>query len=350
MTDLDRLRERIAAIDEEIVRLMIQRNDTAKEIGEMKKAGGIPLIDRNVEKAVAERYRKAAENSSLPDDVAVSICKMLIRSSVELQSSLLRKRCAKRVTVIGGIGKMGKWMVRYFESMGAKVNVIDVSVGAPEDMKDSDIVVVSVPVSSVGSVLADADRLCKKDALIFDISSIKTPFASTLKEMATRRKVCSVHPMFGPSARSMNERSVIVCNCGCEAAVSEASELFDNDDADVIVTGIERHDELMAYVLGFAHASGITFFTALRESGIPFRELKRTAGTTFERFLAASTPVSEEDASLYHEIQKLNISSEDMWNVYENAVRKVREASLSDDVEMFSELMESGRKFLTDHR
>lgn len=344
------LRKKIEEIDKEIVELMIQRNETAEEIGFIKRTRGMPLVNRDVEEAVIKRYRTAADGSLLPPDVAESICRLLIQSSVELQSSLVRRKCNKRVTIVGGNGKMGRWMTRYFESMGAAVNIIDVSAGVPEDMKGADIVVISVPISSVRSVLADADTFCKKDALIFDIASIKSPFASTLKEMAKRRKVCSVHPMFGPSARSMNERNVIVCGCGCETAVTEASELFDNDGSNVTITDVERHDELMAYVLGLSHASGIAFFTALKESGIPFRELKMSGGTTFERFLAASAPVSEEDASLYHEIQKMNISSGDMWGVYENAVKKVRDASLSDDDEMFSELMESGRKFLKDQR
>ena len=343
------LRKKIEELDKEIVELMIQRNDTAKEIGSIKKIRGLPLIDRAVEDAVVKRYRTAAENTSLPADTAEMICRILIQSSVELQAPMVRKRCDKRITIVGGSGKMGRWMHRYFEGMGAKVNVIDVSVGGPKDMKDSDIVIISVPITSVESVLKDADAFCKKDALIFDISSIKSPFSSMLTEMAKRRKVCSVHPMFGPSAASMNGRNVIVCDCGCDAAVSEVSELFGNDGSNIVVTDIERHDELMAYVLGFAHASNITFFTALRESGIPFHQLKDASSTTFERCLAACSPVAEEDASLYHVIQSMNINSEDMWDVYENAVKRVRKASLSEDGEMFAELMELGRNYLNDH-
>jgi len=343
------LRKKIEEIDKEIVELMIQRNETAEEIGSIKKIRGLPLIDRNVEDAVVKRYRTAAEGTSLPADTAEAICRILIRSSVELQAPMVRKRCDKRITIVGGSGKMGRWMHGYFEGMGAKVDVIDVSAGEPNDMKDSDIVIISVPISSVEQVLNDADTFCKKDALIFDISSIKSPFAAKLTEMAGRRKVCSVHPMFGPSAISMNGRNVIVCGCGCEAAVSEASELFDNDGSNIIVTDIKRHDELMAYVLGFAHASSITFFTALSESGIPFRELKEASSTTFERCLAACSPVADEDASLYRAIQSMNVNSEDMWDVYENAVRKVRKASLSDDGEMFADLMQNGRIYLKDH-
>ena len=346
MKDLEQLRKEIEELDSKIVGLMIRRNDVAAEIGRLKNELGIPLRNLDVEKKVIERYRRMSENSSLPQDAAESVCRTLIESSVELQSALLKKRCDKKVTIIGGTGGMGRWLQRYLGGMGADVNIVSRSVGRMEDAADSDIVIVSVPISKVESVLKETDAVCRKDALIFDISSVKSPFAKCLREMAGRRKVCSVHHMFGPSISSMFGRNVVVCDCGCGEAVSEAAELFDNEGSNMIFTSIERHDELAAYVLAFAHASNIVFFTALRESGIPFGELNRMASTTFRKCLNTCIPVSEENAPLYHEIQLLNSNTEAMWAVFEKAVREVMAASLSDDPERFVELMEEGKKYL----
>jgi len=346
MKDIASLRKEIERTDSEIVRLMIRRNDAAKRIGDLKAELGLPLRNLDVEREVVERYRRMAENSSIPEDVSEAVCRILIESSVELQARALRKGCTKKITIIGGRGKMGVWMDDYFTSMGATVNAVGRSYGGMSDAKDSDVVIVSVPISSTLKYLKEADEVCKEDALIFDISSIKSPLSGCLKEMAGRRKVCSVHPMFGPSAASLLGRNVVVCDCGCKAAVSEASELFDNDGSNIIITSVERHDELMAYVLGFAHASNITFFTALRESGIPFSEMRRTASTTFKRCMDTFIPVSEEDASLYHQIQRLNANAEDVWRVYENAFNEVKEASLSNDPQEFIRTMERGRDFI----
>jgi chorismate mutase/prephenate dehydrogenase len=104
----------------------------------------------------------------------------------------------------------------------------------------------------------------------------------------------------------------------------------------------------MAYVLAFSHASNIVFFTALRESGIPFGELDKIASTTLRKCLNTCIPVSEENAPLYHEIQRLNDNTEGMWDVFEKAVKEVREASLSYEPEKFIEIMESGKKYLSD--
>lgn len=343
--DLGSLRKRIEDIDREIIGLMIQRNDTARMIGELKKEHDIPLRNMGVESAVIERYRDLSEGSSLPKDVAEAVCKILISSSVDIQSEILKKRFEKRVVIVGGSGKMGKWMRGYFEGLGTDVTVIDVSVGIVEDLKDADIVVISVPISSVGLILEQADRLCRRDTLIFDIASVKSPFASKLKEMAKHRKVCSLHPMFGPSALTMIDRNVVICDCGCKEAVTEAKDIFSSSGPNIVVTDVERHDELMSYVLAFAHASNIVFFTALRDSGIAFDELKNVGSTTFNNTLNASVPVSRENASLYHEIQTLNINTEEMWNIYEKAVLTVKEASLSKDPDIFEKIMEYGRKY-----
>ena len=348
MKDLEQLRKEIETIDSEIVEMMIRRNDLAKEVGVLKNDLGIPVRNRDVEKKVIEKYRMLSENSSLPPDVSESVCKLLIESSVELQSIIPKKRCSKKVTIVGGTGGMGKWLQRYLTGLGATVNIVSRSVGSPDDMRDSDIVIISVPISSVESRLKEADAICKKDALIFDISSVKSPFAECLMDMAKHRRVCSVHHMFGPSILSMLNRNVVVCDCGCREAVSEAAELFDNEGSNLIFTSIERHDELMAYVLAFAHASNIVFFTALRESGIPFSELDMIASTTLRKCLNTCIPVSEENAPLYHEIQRLNDNTEGMWDVFERAVREVREASLSYDPKRFIEIMESGKEYLSD--
>ena len=345
MDDLEHLRKEIEEIDSKLVELMIRRNEIAKEVGIHKNKTGTELRNPDVEKKVIERYRNLSENSLLPQDVAESVCRLLIDSSVDLQSSILKKRCEKKITIIGGTGGMGQWLKRYFEGMGSEVIIAGRSVGHIEDAKDSDIVIISVPPSAVSETLKMMDAVCKRDALIFDISSIKSPFAKDIKELAMRRKVCSVHHMFGPSARSMLNRNVVICNCGCERAVKEAAELFDNEGSHLIFTTVERHDELMAYVLAFAHASNIVFFTALEKSGIPFDELKNIASTTFGRCLDACIPVSEENAPLYHEIQRLNSNTEEMWGIFEKALKEVKTASLSGDPNKFIEIMENGKKY-----
>jgi chorismate mutase/prephenate dehydrogenase len=304
----------------------------------MKGAEGTDVLRKRMNGIDSEIAELTAERSAVATEMD------RIEAAVSAGPSAVT--CRKKISVIGGRGKMGQWMLRHLSAMDASVNIIDIGEGSIDDARDSDIVIISVPISCVRRILGDLDRICRNDTLIFDISSVKSPFAGDLRKMAEYRRICSVHPMFGPSAQSLEGRTVVICDCGCAEAASEAKALFAADGVNIITTSPERHDDLMSYVLAFAHASNIAFFTVLRESGIPFGELKNVSSTTFGKCLDACIPVSGENAELYHSIQKLNLGTGEMWDIYENALKKVRDASLSDDPKMFIDLMDKGKKYL----
>ena len=338
------LRDKIREIDENIVKLAAERIRIAEEIGKIKVQEGRQIRDLEVERKVLERYRNAAEGTLLDETSAEEIARILIQNSVEVQAALPRKRSLVRnVCVIGGKGKMGQWISRLLSGSGHTVTVLD----AGDDLgsaADSDAVVISVPISAVRCVLDQLDRICDRQ-LIFDISSLKSPFIDVLREMGSRKKVCSLHPMFGPSAGSMYDRNVIVCDCGNKDAAEEAIELIGDHGENITIMDISEHDRHMSYVLGLSHAVNIAFFTALERSNIQFKDFERTASTTFRKNLDTNVSVASEDPLLYYEIQNLNINSSDVWKEFSDAVEDVKNASLDSGPENFAKLMNNGKMF-----
>ena len=341
---IDELRERIRELDEEIIELMIRRIKTAEDIGRLKNEQGILIRDRDVEKTVIERYRKLTEGTVLDPTSAEIICRQLIQNSVEAQAALPKISLKKRkICVIGGKGKMGVWITDLLRGSGHTVGVIDVD----DDIniaKNYDVVIISVPISSVGGVLKTLDGICDKQ-LIFDISSLKSPFIDLLEDMGSRKKVCSVHPMFGPSAPSLYDRNMIVCNCGNPDAVKEAIEIFSGHGANFKEMPVSEHDRHMSYVLGLSHAVNIAFFTVLERSNISFDDFKDVASTTLRKNIETNLSVVDEDPSLYYEIQHLNSNSSHAWDEFAAAVEDLRDASLNDDPAKFEMLMKKGKKF-----
>ena len=59
----------------------------------------------------------------------------------------------------------------------------------------------------------------------------------------------------------------------------------------------------IAYVLGLSHALNIAFFTALADSGEAAPALAKLSSTTFDEQLAVARKVSDDNPSLYFEIQ-----------------------------------------------
>jgi chorismate mutase/prephenate dehydrogenase len=189
------------------------------------------------------------------------------------------------------------------------------------------------------------DEICSEDTLIFDLTSLKTPIVEKLRSMAQRHMVCSIHPMFGPSATSMYGRNLIICDCGNEAAVEDVKRIFDDHGGNIRIMDVEQHDSYMSYVLGLTHAVNIALFTVLERSGYTFEDLLTVSSTTFNKGLDTNRSVASEDPMLYYGIQHMNSHSDDMWELFSNTVSELREKSLDDDPEGFVNLMNAGRRY-----
>ena len=350
--DLDELREEIARTDSEIIELVSKRIGIAQEIGDYKVANGLPIRNVEVEKKVISRYRDAAEDHGIDPDTLETVARALIREAVDREARITLPGPVRReISVIGGGGRMGAWLSELFERDGHRVKRIDTSSNnglTLADAASSDIVIVSVPMDAADGILNELDAICRDDALIFDIASLKTPIHDTLLRMAQHRKVCSVHPMFGPSVTSMYGRNLLVCDCGNSEAVAEARALFDNKGADLKTLELARHDEYMAYVLGLSHAVNIAFFTVLERSGIGYGEMCTVASTTFRKNMETNESVALEDPLLYYEIQNYNAFRDVMWERFSGAVDEIKRASIDDDPSDFVRIMDAGRKYFSE--
>ena len=345
---LDELRDGIRERDLQIIRLIAERTKLAKQIGEIKIGQGLPIRNIEVEKKVIGRYIEEGSRFGLSEGCMRTVASAAIQEAVDTESRLFKKDKRKKVAVVGGAGKMGKWTANLLKGDGNEITVIDPALkngSTIKDCADADVVIVSVPIHAVAGVLKELDGICGEDTLIFDLSSLKSSLLDTLRDMASRKKVCSVHPMFGPSALSMYDRNLIICDCGNRDAVNEAVTLFDDRGGNLRIMDVEEHDGYMSYVLGLTHAVNIALFTALERSGKSFKELQSVASTTFNKGLDTNRSVASEDPMLYYEIQHVNSHRDEMWNLFCDAIKDIREASVSDDPKRFVDIMEAGRLY-----
>lgn len=349
--ELEQIRREIGDIDRELLELMKRRVELGRLVGEEKVKSGAAVRNIEQERNVIDRYRGFALENGLNPVYAENICRILMQESIEAQAALPRPaKDSKHVAIIGGYGKMGRWMGDLLKQSGHRVDVIDPSAGnglTVDDAKWADVVIVSIPISRTGGMLRKLDEVCKHDALIFDIASLKSPFVEVLREIGGRRKVCSIHPMFGPSAKSMYNRNMVLCDCGSKDAVTEAESLLGNHGANIRIMPVEDHDVYMSYVLGLSHAVNIAFFTALDRSGISFSDMTSVASTTFDKMMDTNQSVALEDPYLYYEIQHMNSTREDMLKKFDQSVHDVVDAALSDEPMAFKDLMDKGREYFT---
>ena len=355
---LEELRDELSAVDRQLVELIAERQRLVGEIGRNKQATGTGTRDYAREKDVLDMGRAKAEELGLDPDLAENVLTELIRSSLASQERdrviSEGKGDGRRVLVIGGAGKMGRWFADFFTSQGFDTVIADPSVedgpGTYQNWTDAgidfDVIVVAAPLGISGRILAQLAVL-KPRGLVFDIGSLKTPLMDGLRELsAAGCKVVSLHPMYGPDTRLLSGRHLIFMDAGSSEAIDDAKELFAATMVEQIDMSLDDHDRLIAYVLGLSHALSIAFFTALAESGEAAPKLAQMSSTTFDSQLLVSAAVAQENPRMYFEIQNLNKFGLGPLDALCEATNRIRDVVSRGDEEAFVDLMQKGREYI----
>ena len=356
---LDELRERLTALDRQLVSLMAERQEIVAEVGAYKLKTGTATRDYAREREVIEGARRRAEDFGLDTDVAEEVMRALIRSSLTHQEQTRvaaeSTGAGKTALIIGGAGKMGGWMAEFLASQGYLIEIADprrsslpfpwVADWQQSDL-EQDIVVVAAPIKATSEILrALASR--RPRGLIMDVGSLKTPLKSAFEALQCAGcRVASVHPMFGPNTRLLSGRHVIFVDAGSERDLAEARQLFASTMAERVNMSLDDHDRAIAYVLGLSHALNLAFFTALAGSGELVPHLKALSSTTFDAQLDVASGVARDNPKLYFEIQALNHFGGAPLKALVESAQRVRELVEAGDEAGFVSLMEAGRDYL----
>jgi chorismate mutase/prephenate dehydrogenase len=342
-----------------VLELVAERQRLSQDIARVKRETGRPTRDFGRERDVLLRAREAATRLGVSPLVAEQILRLLIRSSLTTQEQALVAAqglgTGRRALIIGGAGKMGRWFADYLASQGFAVEVADPSdaaTGYPQrpDWRsgplDHDLLVVATPLGITREVLLELAAR-KPTGLVFDIGSLKTPLRAGLEALvAAGVRTASIHPMFGPDTELLSGRHVLHVDLGDPAAVREGQELFTSTMAEQVVTTLDEHDRLIAYILGLSHAVNIAFFTALAGSGEAAPQLARLSSTTFDAQFDVAAKVASESPALYFEIQRLNEHGAQSLEALTVAVAQLREAVETGDYASFEQMMLKGRSWV----
>ena len=348
--DLEDLRERIRRLDLELVERAAERISLARKVGEVKRRHGQATVDYAQERVVLERARAAARERGLDASVAADLLAGLIRAAVTAQDEdNLRTSGAgagRRAIVVGGAGRMGRWVTRFLAAQGFDALVLDVAVtdkaaneAARDALADAALVVCSTPPAATAALYAEWAAAGPPRGVVVDIASIKTPLVEAIRTLQRAGgRVASIHPLFGPSTVLLRDADVIVCDTGDEAATAAVEELFAPTTAHLVRMSLEEHDRVMADLLSLAHATAIAFAAALPPAEHPVRS------TTFRALETLAANVVRESPDVYYEIQAMNPHSAAALARLREAVERMTRALEARDPGAFRGLLDDGRR------
>jgi len=319
---LGELRRDIGGIDSDITRLLGRRMRLAQKIGKLKQERKMPIVDSVIEKAVIKNFVTSASEAGVEPGFAKQVASLIIEGSVQVQEAMQpvgsARRLGAKVAVIGA-GGMGAWFARFFKSRGNYVTVSDRDrrrarllasrigvIWAPsnlEAVKEGDIVVLAVPANAVSKVVNEILPVLRENSLLVEISAVKSPVMAALRLAEKQRvQVASIHPLFGPLARGLRGKKVIIINTGKQKRVSQTiRKLLSN--ASFLLTDPRDHDKQTALTLALPHFLNMAFAMTISKWNVA--EVRRFAGRTFDlQLLLAETVASEPETTA--DIQVMN--------------------------------------------
>jgi prephenate dehydrogenase len=152
-----------------------------------------------------------------------------------------------KISIVGGNGPMGALFKGFFEKEGHTVQPLG---RKDEDfykerLCDSDVVIVSVPISVTNEVIRKIGPFIDPDSLLMDMTSIKvSPVEEMLK--AFPGEVVGTHPLFGPSIDSLSGQIVVITPARGEKGLLWLTDTYKRNNVKVTLATPEEHDRFMA--------------------------------------------------------------------------------------------------------
>ncbi|MCY9822124.1 bifunctional chorismate mutase/prephenate dehydrogenase [Aeromonas media] len=307
--ELNALRDKIDAVDKQLIDLLAARLALVGEVGEVKSRHGLPIYAPDREASMLARRRAEAERLGVPGDLIEDVLRRVMRESYILESTSDKEhhfKCMKpalgKVVIIGGQGQLGRLFGQMFGLSGYRVETLEQGdwPRADEILSRAGLVMVAVPIDITCQII---DRLGKlpADCLLVDVTSVKS---APLEHMLAVHPgpVLGLHPMFGPDVASL-AKQVIVCCQGRDPAASQW--LLDQMTiwgARLQQVEAKAHDEAMTLIQALRHFATFAYGWHLSREQANLDRLLSLSSPIYRLELAMVGRLFAQDPHLYADI------------------------------------------------
>ncbi len=354
--ELARLRVNIQDVTESIIDLIGARQKLSQQVALVKRKRGLPIENLSVEAKLGEQVAKYAKRRGVEESLAMDILARIVDSSKVVQrelfyaqsiSDFLKLQQVRTVGIIGA-GRMGGWFAAYFKALVPRILIYDSDSEKAErlasrlaiprkrpnnegrDLKwvfeNSDLLIICVPIGETVTLIRKLVAMrkeggAKRPLRIMEITSVKAPIVESGLLRRSKNhdnnnddgdgqiQLISIHPLFGPDAKSFGLNLVIDANSNTSKKNNPESvfvrKLFPHYD--ILKLRPEEHDRAMSYILALPHLLALAFAKIISQNSAIQREITMgLRGPSFARMVELAGRVLSENPNVYFEIQSMN--------------------------------------------
>ena len=347
------LRGALDALDHELLELLVRRMDIVADIAARKRSHRVRIRDLARERRVLDDRCARAQELGLPAESIESVWRQLMLMSRERQAALRAEVPLdvepKTIAIVGGEGGMGRSIQTLFSDLGHEVLSADLEteLRPAEAAATADVVLISVPIRETRAVIEQIGPLVRKDALLMDVTSIKTdPMAAMLS--STEASVVGTHPMFGPGVNTYQGQRVVLCPGRGDAWLDWARQMFAARGLVISEATPAEHDSMMAIVQVLHHFKTQVLGMALSRTGAPLEETLRFTSPAYLLEAYVTGRHFAQSPDLYGPIEMLNPDSKQVIDTFRKAAAELAEILAAGDQQTFDQVFEDVRAFFGD--
>lgn len=303
--ELNVLRDKIDAVDKQLIDLLAARLALVGEVGEVKSRHGLPIYAPDREASMLARRRAEAEQLGVPGDLIEDVLRRVMRESYASEKDTGFK-CIKpdlgKVVIIGGQGQLGRLFGHMFSLSGYWVETLEQAdwARADEILAGAGLVMVAVPIDITCQII---DRLgnLPTHCLLVDVTSVK---AAPLEHMLAVHQgpVLGLHPMFGPDVASLAKQVIVCCQGRNPAASQWLLDQMTIWGARLQQVEAKAHDEAMTLIQALRHFATFAYGWHLSREQANLDRLLSLSSPIYRLELAMVGRLFAQDPHLYADI------------------------------------------------
>lgn len=336
---LDSHRNRIDEIDNEILRLLRERNDIVKEVIEAKIKNKLPIFVADREKEKITQFRDKANEMGLDSEWAGDFLRMIMSSSRAFQSGKSFPQTTagqKNILLVGGGGGMGSLYANIAENSGHQVSILERNEWdrVKELTAGKDLVIITVPIKVTEETIKRIGPHLDKKTILADFTSNKSYILDAMMH-AHDGPVVALHPMHGPDVANVSKQLMMVCHGRNETSYGWLLEQFRLWGLRLKFVDPEQHDRAMHLIQGLRHFVALLHGSFMREFDLKPEEMADFSSPIYRAELMMTGRIFAQDAELYADIVFSNFERRTLLIEFFEHHQKLAELVKNNDREGF---------------
>ena len=270
-----------------------------------------------------------------------------------------------KIGIIGGTKGLGKTIAWYLKDFDYDVTVtgrdsirgkevseelgIKYSSDNKKIVQNSDIVIISVPISSTESVIEELAPFMKDGSLMLDVTSVKEGPSQKMKECLNPGvEFIPTHPVFGPRTTDLKGQIIVLTPIEKGEWYPKVYKFLEDKGMRIVETTAAHHDDMMGIVQVLTHFSYISTASAIERLKVDIKDTQNYESPIYNLMIDTIARIVSQNPYLTYSIQHENKRGEKIRQALFDSMSELKDAMTKEDDEEFVDIAIRATKHMGD--